>query len=387
MARAKVPSVFERRQAEKRPLDALAADVAEASFRRVDRALAIPIARLVPSPDNPRTETLDENLQEFAASIAERGILQPLAVRRDPEKAGYYYVIAGSRRLLAAQIVRMSERPEERARVEELPCVVREGTPEDIFADALVENLARQDLSRAETMHALRRLQDDYGWAVRDIARRTGRSPGDISELLNVARDVDLAPFVAAETISPSAAVQIRRLPDELRPAAIEGVRAGTVRKVKDVQRLRAQARPSVAKGADDGARPDEGEGGVFVNEQGVADRGGQSPHAGGVFVNEQPDATARGSTTAKGFVNEYARTGEGLPTDAAGRIVTVGEHTRRIPPGRRVPRAYRPDDATVERLARDVLTFLGQDPLLSPGQVETLRAVSAELAAYLADC
>ncbi len=367
MARAKVPSVFERRQAEKRPLDALAADVAEASFRRVDRALAIPIARLAPSPDNPRTETLDENLQEFAASIAERGILQPLAVRRDPEKAGYYYVIAGSRRLLAAQIVRMSERPEERARVEELPCVVREGTPEDIFADALVENLARQDLSRAESMHALRRLQDDYGWAVRDIARRTGRSPGDISELLNVARDVDLAPFVAAETISPSAAVQIRRLPDELRPAAIEGVRAGTVRKVKDVQRLRAQALHPVAKGADDGARPDEGE--------------------GGVFVNEQPDATARGSTATKVFVNEHARAGEELPTDTAGRIVTVGEHTRRIPSGRRAPRAYRPDDATVERLARDVLTFLGQNPLLSPGQVETLRAASAELAAYLADC
>ncbi len=72
---------------------------------------------------------------------------------------------------------------------------------------------------------------------------------------------------------------------------------------------------------------------------------------------------------------------------DTAGRIVTVGEHTRHIPSGRRAPRAYRPDDATVERLARDVLTFLGQDPLLSPGQVETLRAASAELAAYLADC
>lgn len=367
MPRAKVPSVFAQRQAEKRSVDALAADVAESSFRRIDRALAIPIERLAPSPDNPRTETLDENLQEFAASIAERGILQPLAVRRDPEKPGYYYVIAGSRRLLAAQIVRMSERPEERARVEELPCVVREGTPEDIFADALVENLARQDLSRAEAMHALRRLQDDYGWAVRDIARRTGRSPGDISELLNVARDADLAPFVAAETISPSAAVQIRRLPEELRPAAIEGVRAGTVRKVKDVQRLRGQTLRAEAEDANGSEPPGEGPGRVFVNERGDTERRDREAPGGKVFVNEHPGANG------------------GPSTATAERIVTVGEHTRRLPAGQRAPRAYRPDDATVDRLARDVLNFLRQEPLLSPGQVETLRAMSAELAAYLA--
>ncbi len=350
MPRAKVPSVFERRQAEKKAPEDIAADVAETSFRPLARALAIPIERLAPSPDNPRTETLDENLREFAGSIAERGILQPLAVRRDPERAGYYYVVAGSRRLLAAQIVRMSERAEERTRVAEIPCVVREGATEEIFADALVENLARQDLSRSETMQALGRLRRDYGWAVRDIARRTGRSAGDISEMLNVAQDVDLAPYVADETISPSAAVQIRRLPPALRSAALDGVRTGAVRKVKDVQRLRTES----ARSDSLPATHDDPQ--VFVNEH------PGPPDDPQVFVNEQ----------------------FGPPHAAAERTVQVAAHERRSAGGRRGPAAYHPDDATVERLAHDVLSFLARDPIVSTAQAVVLEEAHEALHTYL---
>ncbi len=213
---------------------------AEASFAPIERALLIPIERLSPSRDNPR-QTF-RNLDELAESIADRGLMQPLLVRRDLERPGHYMTIAGARRLMAAIICRGSEDPEVRGRVEMLPCIVSDETDEQAFADALAENLARDDLTRAEAMAAVLRLEQQYGWSAREIGRRTGRSFPDVAEMLRVAKDKDLAPLLQEELISPTAVGEIRRLPEELRPEAIAGVRAGRIRKVQDVRRLRRLA-------------------------------------------------------------------------------------------------------------------------------------------------
>ncbi len=222
------------------------ADAAENSFTVIPRALLIPVERLTPNPDNPRKAF--EGVEELATSIAERGLLQPLVVRRDPARPGAYVVIAGSRRLMAARIVQGSDEAEERARVAQLPCLVLEETEEAAFADALVENLARADLSRADTMAALLRLKTDYKWSVRYIARRTGRSLGDVSELLNLAMDEDVAPLVGQEVISPTTAIEIRGLPKAIQPEAIEEARARRLKTVEDVRRFRRakSASPSV---------------------------------------------------------------------------------------------------------------------------------------------
>lgn len=213
------------------------ADAAENSFSVVPHALLIPTERIIPNPDNPRKAF--DGLEELAASIAERGLLQPLIVRRDPARPGSYVAIAGSRRLMAARIVQGSDEEEERVRVAELPCLIMEETEEAAFADALVENLARADLSRAETMAALLRLKTGYGWTVRYIARRTGRSLGDVSELLNLAMDEDVAPLVGQEIISPTTAIEIRRLPRAIQPQAIKEVHARRLKTVDDVRRFR----------------------------------------------------------------------------------------------------------------------------------------------------
>jgi ParB family chromosome partitioning protein len=216
------------------------AEAAEASFGPVPRALLLPIERIAPNPDNPR-KTFD-HLDDLAISIAERGILQPLLVRRDPERPGYYITVAGARRLLAARIVQGHEEAASRARVAQLPCVVMDQTERDAFADALAENLARQDLSRAEVMTALTRLHREYGWSARYIARRTGRSVSDVAELLGIAADETVAPLVRDEIITPTTAGQIRRLPVELRPVAIAGVHSGRVKTGADVRRIGRQA-------------------------------------------------------------------------------------------------------------------------------------------------
>ena len=213
------------------------AAAAEASFHAVPRALLLPIERLAPNPDNPRQSF--DHLDELAMSIAERGVLQPLLVRRDSTRPGYYLTIAGARRLLAARVVQGYTDVESRARVVNLPCVIMDETDRDAFADALAENLARQDLSRGEVMAALSRLHAEYGWSARYIAKRTGRSVGDVAELLGIAGDESVVSLVQDEVISPTTAGQIRRLPVELRPVAIAGVRAGTLKTGDDIRRLR----------------------------------------------------------------------------------------------------------------------------------------------------
>lgn len=219
------------------------ARVAENAFAPVPRARMIPIERIAPSGDNPRKGF--EHIDELAESIAASGVLQPLLVRRDADRPGYYRLIAGERRLQAAHRVQGFDNAEARARVETLPCVIRDESDQDAFADSLAENVARNDLTRAEIMDAYRRLRDEYGWGVRVIARRTGRSVGDVSELLNLSDDSRLAPIVRDEIIAPTTASEIRRLPAELREKAIEGVRTGTVTKMADVQRLRREAEAS----------------------------------------------------------------------------------------------------------------------------------------------
>jgi hypothetical protein len=115
------------------------ADVAEMSFSRIDRALMIPIERITPMKDNPR-QTF-RHLDELADSIADRGLIQPLVVRRDPERPGYYMTVAGARRVLASNLLRGSEDREIRERVAELPCLVVEEADDSALASALAENL------------------------------------------------------------------------------------------------------------------------------------------------------------------------------------------------------------------------------------------------------
>lgn len=230
------------------------ASAAEASFSPVPRALLVPIERIAPSRDNPRKSF--SGLDELAESIAERGVLQPLVVRRDAERPGYYITVAGARRLLAALIVRGSDDPQSRTRVAVLPCVVMDETDHDAFADALAENLAREDLSRGEVMDALLRLQNDYGWSARYIARRIGRSKSDVIELLGIAKDESVAPLVRDELITATTAGQIRRLPKQLRSQAVEGVRTGELKTAEDVRRLRREEQAPQSADSSEGVRP-----------------------------------------------------------------------------------------------------------------------------------
>jgi len=219
------------------------ADAAERSFDPIPRGLLIPIARIDTWDQQPRRTIDDAGIAELAGSIAATGLLEPLVVRRSPGQPGRYVIVAGHRRLLAARRVYGDEDPATRARVDALPCVVREIADDAAFADALVENLVRADLTRREVMDAVRRLQEEYGWSGREIAKRTGRSAGDIGELLRVAKHPQLARLVGDDALSPTAAGVIERMPDDVQREALRQVAQGALRTAAQAEELLAARR------------------------------------------------------------------------------------------------------------------------------------------------
>jgi ParB family chromosome partitioning protein len=136
-----------------------------------------PVGRLVaidlidPNPNQPRQVMGD--LSELMASVAEKGIIEPLVVR---PRAGRYQIIAGERRYHAAVQVGLRE----------VPVVIREANDTEVMELALVENLQRKDLTAFEEADALQQLAQRCGYTHEDMARKLGRSRTAVTEALSL---------------------------------------------------------------------------------------------------------------------------------------------------------------------------------------------------------
>lgn len=136
----------------------------------------IPIDAIVPNPDQPRQQMGD--LSELTASIREKGILEPLIVRR---RGATYQIISGERRYQAAL----------RARQSEVPCVERDVDDRETVEIALVENLQRKDLTPFEEADALSHLTSIHDYTHEMLAKRIGKSRSSITEMLSLANMPD----------------------------------------------------------------------------------------------------------------------------------------------------------------------------------------------------
>ena len=132
----------------------------------------IPIDQIDPNPEQPRQVMGD--LSELIASIAEKGILEPLLVR---QRGGRFQIIAGERRYQAAI----------QAGLRELPAVIRDADETETLELALIENLQRKDLTPFEEAEALQGLADRCGYTHEDLARRLGKSRTSVTESLALA--------------------------------------------------------------------------------------------------------------------------------------------------------------------------------------------------------
>ena len=130
---------------------------------------SLPIASISPLPGQPRKHFDDAALGELAASIAARGVIQPIIVR--PRGEGRYQLVAGERRWRAAQ----------KARLHEIPALVRDLDDREVMALALIENLQREDLNPVEEARAYQRLADDEDMTQAEIARMVDKSRSHVA--------------------------------------------------------------------------------------------------------------------------------------------------------------------------------------------------------------
>ncbi|MAF27483.1 MAG: ParB/RepB/Spo0J family partition protein [Gemmatimonadota bacterium] len=157
-----------------RGLEALIPETSAFSSREGDLVLALSVDRVVPNPDQPRRDFDEEGLERLAESIQERGVLQPILVRRVAEDR--YEIVAGERRWRAAM----------QAGFRAIPAIVRETSDEDLLTLALIENLVREDLNPMEEARAFQKLQQSTGWTQEEIGRQVGKSRVHVANTLRL---------------------------------------------------------------------------------------------------------------------------------------------------------------------------------------------------------
>lgn len=139
----------------------------------LSRVIFLPPELISPNPDQPRKHFDPAGLEELASSIRESGILQPLSVRR---ANGRYELVAGERRLRAAELCGL----------EEVPCLVLDVNREDSCLLSLVENLQRRDLDFWEEAQALEKLIAQYGLSQEEAAAKVGKSQSAVANKLRL---------------------------------------------------------------------------------------------------------------------------------------------------------------------------------------------------------
>ena len=136
----------------------------------------IPIEKIKPNPDQPRRSFDKTDLEELAASIREKGILQPLIVRKTQANTTDYEIVAGERRWRAAQI----------AQLHELPVLVREYSDDEVLEIAIIENVQRADLNPVEEAAGYRQLMDRFGHTQEKLAAGLSKSRSHIANLMRL---------------------------------------------------------------------------------------------------------------------------------------------------------------------------------------------------------
>jgi ParB family chromosome partitioning protein len=202
---------------------------------RAEGVRMVAVGDIRPHPDQPRRHFDEDKLEELAQSIAERGVLQPIVLR----KVGTgYQIVAGERRWRAAQ----------RARLHEVPALVRDLSDTETLEIAIIENIQRADLNAIEEAEAYQRLVADFGHSQDALGKLVHKSRSHIANLLRLLDlPVSVRQEVAQGNLSMGHARALITAPDPEKLAA-DVIRRGL--SVRDTERLARTAKDSdAAKG------------------------------------------------------------------------------------------------------------------------------------------
>ncbi|KKM17209.1 hypothetical protein LCGC14_1678050 [marine sediment metagenome] len=136
--------------------------------------IEIELRRIAANAEQPRKVFREESLKELAASIREKGIIQPVLVRREPD--GSFMLIAGERRFRAAHMVGLRT----------MPAIIRKADEEEVQEIALIENIQREDLNPLETARAFNRLMDRFGLSQEELSKKVGKERATVANYLRL---------------------------------------------------------------------------------------------------------------------------------------------------------------------------------------------------------
>ncbi len=201
----------------------------------------LPIQKIEPNPNQPRKVFDEEELLALSDSIAQHGLIQPIAVREAGE--GYYQIVAGERRWRASRM----------AGLREVPVVVLQADDRTLMELALIENLQREDLNPMEEAFGLQALMDEYNLTQEQVADRIGKSRSAVANSLRlIALPKDIQKLVESSELSAGHARAVLSLKSaKLQKSAVEKILidALSVRQAEALcKRLAAEDKPKKAK-------------------------------------------------------------------------------------------------------------------------------------------
>jgi ParB family chromosome partitioning protein len=205
-----------------------------------DGARLLPVADIRPHPGQPRRHFDEDALDELAASIAARGMLQPIVVRK---MADGYQIVAGERRWRAAQ----------RARLHDVPVLVRTLSDAETLEIAIIENIQRADLNAIEEAEAYQRLIADFGHTQEALGNFVSKSRSHVANLLRL---LDLPTGVRQQVATGALSMGHARAlitADDPEALAVEVTRRNL--SVRETERLARSAKGDAAPRPRSGAR------------------------------------------------------------------------------------------------------------------------------------
>ncbi|MBY6264708.1 ParB/RepB/Spo0J family partition protein [Azospirillum sp. 412522] len=219
-----------RRASLGRGLSALFGEATEdySALDKVRQSKQVPIEFVHPGKYQPRRRFDDEAIQGLVESIRDKGILQPLLVRRDAEDANSYELIAGERRWRAAQI----------AGLHEVPVIIRDLSDREALEIALIENIQRQDLTPLEEAEGYRRLMEEFEHTQEDLARAVGKSRSHVANMMRLLALPDpVKSMVQDGALTAGHARALLTAPDPAAVAREVVMRGLNVRQTEDLMR------------------------------------------------------------------------------------------------------------------------------------------------------
>lgn len=201
--------------------------------------LMVDIRKVEPNPTQPRQFFDEEALEELADSMKDFGIVQPLLVT---EEEGRFMIIAGERRYRAAR----------KARLAEIPVIVKDYTEMEILQVALIENIQRQDLTSIEEATCYKRLMDDFFFSADDVAGKLGKNKHAVISALHLLELTPRAQELASEgKLTASHAKVLLNVEDEAMQAACAEKIAEVGLSVRESENMVASVLKAAAKKAE----------------------------------------------------------------------------------------------------------------------------------------